>query len=278
MTYKILLVEKADDDPWLIILKDKINNALQEMGHPNATITIKTNFRDAFAALREPENHWDLLVTDVSLGTPQKLGIQLMDYASREMLVPTIAISGSPEVTTQNVCYLLIDLKASYFIAKQSFNGKKFKEKVKELLQDKSPPIQVDNALNEQVSIYGLGTEDREYLLNTLARLATSNPSGAKNYFRDVVRRLSLPPSWEGKISDVWTGGTNEDARILINWLEQRKDYPKSFSKQDYTILGAMVENLLEDSGDSNLLEIIQNYKLITHKEKLEKLKHQYGA
>lgn len=275
MIYKILLVEPTDS--WQSILKGKIKNALEEIGHSDDPIKTITNFKDSLDALQDRENHWDLLVTDVSLGTTQKLGIELVDCA-KQIHLPTIAISGSPDVNTCDVCTILIDLQASYFFSKQDFDRIKFKAKIKELLRETPPPTQDDSTRTEEISIYGLGTEDRECLVNTLARLATAHPIGAINYFRDVVRRLSLPQSWENNISDIWTGDANGDARMLINWLEQRKDFPSSCFKQDYTILGAMIENLLKDSGDRKLLEIIQRYKLITNKDKLEALKHEYGA
>jgi DNA-binding response OmpR family regulator len=129
----ILLVE--DNLTWQTILKDKLHSALN--CHDNhCFIEIVETFGEAYHCLKDKP--WHLLVTDIGLGdssiSPQKLGTELVSLA-HDRHIPSIAVSGTPVVTTLTVRDLLLQHGASDFFSKQEFNSKDFIAKVQELIR-----------------------------------------------------------------------------------------------------------------------------------------------
>jgi DNA-binding response OmpR family regulator len=133
-TFKILIVEDHHD--WSDILQNHIHNALQMIDRDqNCEIKIVSTFSEASDALKETK--WNLMVTDIGLGdstqSPQKMGTQLIELASRKN-IPSIAVSGTPPLTLQNVRDLLIKHGAYDFFSKAEFDPTDFIAKVQELL------------------------------------------------------------------------------------------------------------------------------------------------
>lgn len=130
---KVILVE--DDTTWQRLLQEKLKQAFKQIGHLQDRVYLVESFADAYSQLSQ--NHWDLLVTDVGLGNPReesmRLGIQLIELA-RDRQIPAIAVSGSGEVTTQDVRNILVQYQASDFFSKQGFNTVDFINRVKQLL------------------------------------------------------------------------------------------------------------------------------------------------
>jgi nucleoside phosphorylase/CheY-like chemotaxis protein len=140
---KILLVE--DHEYWQDILKEDINKAVHNIGHPESIVELIEPFNKAYKTLKE--NFWDLLVTDIGLGganeSHQKRGIRLVKLAL-EREIPAIVVSGTPHVTTQNVSDLLMQHKASDFFSKADFDDNKFIAKIQEILQHDSKNSEVE--------------------------------------------------------------------------------------------------------------------------------------
>lgn len=263
---KVLLAE--DHQSWRDILKERIHRAVRDIGRLD--ITVVRTFDEAFEVLKQ--NSWHLLITNVALGedfyaTRQKLGMRLVDLA-HDCQVPTIVVSGMDEqqLTRRHVRGLLRKYTATDFFEKEEFDDQDFIKKVQELVQQISDP---------QISLprYDLGNDDKQYLINTLASLAATAGIPPKEYFRDIVDQLSLPDIWKNEIVDIWIGNTNIDARKLINWVEIRRSYPRVCNKPDYTVLGCLVERLIEQKADEYLLTIVVRYELIANQEKVDELR-----
>ncbi len=268
--FTILLVE--DNESWQNILQLKINHALEQINHTDYKIKVINNFQQAFKALQE--SSWNLVVTDIGLGNddmqPQKLGKQIVELA-HEKNIPVIVVSGTTHLHPMDIREILKILGASDFFYKESFDSKEFINKVQEVLQKQQ------QEQNKSINYgYSLSDIDRQYLITTLSRLATNAPIPATEYFKGLVNQLNLPEKWRNSIADIWTGDTNTDTSKLMNWVEQKKSYPNESEKSGYTVLGSLIEKLLEETGDRHLLKIITTYELITDENALDSLKNNY--
>lgn len=270
--FTILLVE--DNESWQNILQLKINYALEQINHTDYKIKVINNFQEAFKALQE--SSWNLVVTDIGLGNddmqPQKLGKQIVELA-HEKDIPAIVVSGTTHLHPMDIREILTILGASDFFYKESFDSKEFINKVQEILQQEEQSKEQASSPNYG---YQLSDEDRQYIITTLSRLAASATISATEYFRNLVNKLSLPEEWKNSIADIWTGNINADTNKLMNWIEQKKSYPNESGKSGYTVLGSLIEKLLEETGDRHLLDIIISYQLITDESNLEILKKNY--
>lgn len=268
--FKILLVE--DDESWQKILPGKICNAIQNIDNADCDIKVIDNFNEAYIAL--DENSWNLLVTDIGLGEleAQKLGKQLVQIAHK-LSVPSIVVSGTKHLNRGEVRELLKKLGACDFFDKGDFDDEEFINKVQEVLQQEEQPQ--EQTLSPNYS-YQLSGDDKQYLIMTLSSLAASATISATEYFKNLINQLSLPEKWRNSIADIWTGNTNADTSKLVNWIEQKKSYPNESEKPDYTVLGSLIEKLLEETADRRLLDIIITYQLITDEVVLNDLKSKY--
>ncbi|KST65526.1 response regulator [Mastigocoleus testarum] len=268
--FRILLVE--DNESWQNILKLKINNTLEKINHINYKTQVINNFQEAFKALQE--SSWNLVVTDIGLGNddmkPQKLGKQIVELAHEEK-IPTIVVSAY--LDPQEVGSLFENYKISGFFWKETFDGIYFINKVQEILQSQQQP---EEEISSPSNSYQLSDNDKEYLITTISRLATNSTTSSKEYFKALVNQLNLPEKWRNSIADIWTGDTNTDTSKLVNWVEQKKSYPNESEKPGYTVLGSLIEKLLEETGDRHFLEMIISYELITDKSVLDNLRNNY--
>ena len=264
-----------DTQSWQKILDGKIRNAVQNMGNIDCDIKIIDNFDEAYTTLKE--GSWDLLVTDISLSDSEqeqkKLGQELVELAYNKN-VPAITVSGSETLTNEDVRDLLLEYKAYDFFSKNKFDSKRFINSVELLLEKKLKTIQKNTS--SQTEGDKLSDDDKQYLITTLSRLATNSTTSSKEYFKGLVNQLNLPEKWRNSIADIWTGDTNTDTSKLMNWVEQKKSYPNESEKSGYTVLGSLIEKLLEETGDRHLLKIITTYELITDENALDSLKNNY--
>jgi nucleoside phosphorylase len=127
---KIILVE--DKDSWQGILREDLERVLKSMGRSGGHLESITSFEKAYSALTMQT--WNLLVTDIGLGGERNEGIQLVTRA-HELNIPSIVVSGTSNLTNQDVADLLQKHKASYFFSKGKFDDSIFIAKAKELLQ-----------------------------------------------------------------------------------------------------------------------------------------------
>lgn len=268
--FKILLVE--DTIIWQDILQEKLREALQ--GIDNSEITLIGTFNLAKKALQEKS--WDLLVTDIGLGSQsdssELKGKFLIELAC-ERNIPAIAVSGTPSLHHQDVSDLYSQYGVAAFFHKQRFINKNFIDKVRQILFDRTENISVYSPFENSK----MEEQDRKYIIDKLANLAASSGIAAKDFFRGFVNNLGLPEQWKQSIIDIWSGNANSDAEKLVNWIEQKHNYPNDCKKPGYTPLGSLTEQLLHETGDYQLLKTVTKYKLIDDKTTLNKLKCQYS-
>ena len=270
--FTIILVE--DNESWQNILQLKINHALEKINYTDYKIKVINNFEEAFEALQE--SSWNLVVTDIGLGNndmqPQKLGKQIVELA-HEKDIPVIVVSGTTHLNVMDVRDILTILGASDFFYKETFDSQEFIKKIQDIAQNQQ---QLEGDILSTNYDYQLNDDDKQYLITTLSRLAGSATISATEYFKYLVNQLNLPEDWKNSIADIWTGNINADTNKLVNWIEQKKSYPHDSGKSGYTVLGILIEKLLEETGDRHLLDIIIRYQLITDESILETLKNNY--
>lgn len=164
-TYRVLLVE--DDQIWIDILKRRIELALKSSIHDSFHLTIVSQFREAYTVLKE--ECWNLLVTDIGLGdnpheSLKKQGKLLIDLA-RESKIPTIAVSGTINLTTGDVGDLYEKHRVSCFFDKRNFDEERFVAKVQALLKEQEricTPQMESNTWKEIFISYAWGGESEE--------------------------------------------------------------------------------------------------------------------
>jgi DNA-binding NarL/FixJ family response regulator len=144
---RILLVE--DESIWQDILRDKINDALKGIGHPEDTIKVVNNFKEAYQYLRESD--WDLLVTDIGLensptAVSTKLGMHLVSEASKKD-IPVIVVSGTPVINTQDVSNLYENNQIRGYFKKSNIDVNRFITKVQDLLQQQLQSLPIPEKL-----------------------------------------------------------------------------------------------------------------------------------
>ncbi|MCJ8280161.1 MAG: serine protease [Rivularia sp. ALOHA_DT_140] len=114
--------------------------------------------------------------------------------------------------------------------------------------------------------------KDINQLVDVLARLAASSPTGPQRFFRDLVNRANLPQDWVFDLAGVWTGNANIDALELVNWALARDVNPKD---KRFTTLGSILQVFLTKLGFNDailIVSLIIIYQLCTDKKELEKL------
>jgi CheY-like chemotaxis protein len=128
----ILVVEDHED--WQEILPDELLRAFDELGYPAPSIVVTETFIEANRLLKEKQ--WDLLVTDLGLGSRsrQLLGSRLVRTA-QVLRVPAIAVSGSePAYNQRDLDELQHQYGAAGFFTKLPFDSIGFIKKVQELV------------------------------------------------------------------------------------------------------------------------------------------------
>jgi hypothetical protein len=122
-----------------------------------------------------------------------------------------------------------------------------------------------------------LSDEDRGRVKNCLAELATSpGPTvEPKVFFKDLVLELSLPKDLTQQIIGIWTGNTLVDAELMIQALVYR-NYPQNAAMPGYTMLGSLLEKLAYKGCGKEMVQIIDQYGLITNPATLQKLRQAY--
>ncbi|MEO0843309.1 MAG: hypothetical protein AAF063_31050 [Cyanobacteria bacterium J06643_5] len=273
MKYRILIVE--DYQSWQKILDSNIRSAIQNISDADCDIKIVDNFDEAYTFLNE--SSWDLLVTDLGLGNddlqPQKLGKQIAEIAYRKS-IPAIVVSGTDHLIPMDIRDIFTKIGASDFFYKQAFDSQEFIKKVQEVLQNQQQSAGVNLSSNDD---YRLTDGDRQYLVKTLSSLATNALIPAREYFRKLVQELRYPEDWKNSIADVWSGDANRDAEGFIKWCEQKRTCPQDYCESSgYTVLGCLVEKLLEETADIELLNIIARSELIIEESVLNQLKEKY--
>ena len=123
---RLLLVE--DERHWQKILKEKLSQALQNIDCRKYIIKVVNTFDEAYTILQESD--WHLLVTDIGLiDSPtahgQKLGIHLVEMAHSKQ-IPTIVVSGTPVISTQDVRDILIKYQPTDYFSKGKFDNQEF--------------------------------------------------------------------------------------------------------------------------------------------------------
>jgi hypothetical protein len=135
-----------------------------------------------------------------------------------------------------------------------------------------APQSNGGGATPSEPCIIDAATTDKLVLM--LAKQANSSGIGAKGFLKDFVRRMQLPEKWELMRADNWKGDALADARDLIEWSCDKEGWPPGEGRDGYTVLGCLLEALLEDVGDSQfLIKIIVEKSLITDPTVLESLK-----
>lgn len=164
-SFKILLVE--DHSRWQKILKDDVQDALNKLSYLGDIKTVRSY--DEAADLLE-KSDWNLLITDIGLGNPseslQQLGMRLINQAHIRR-IPAIAVSGTPNLETQDVCELLMEGGASYFFSKRRFKDDEFIKKVQSILKESYAEATIERILilaanAEKTSQAHLGQELRD--------------------------------------------------------------------------------------------------------------------
>lgn len=128
MLFKILLVEYSER--WRNILKSKIQQALKILNAQDSSITICATFDEAWDKLNN--SHWDLLISDISMGSTELLGLELIREA-KSIGIPRIAVTGNPKVTVKHVEHIYNHLGGIFF-SKTLFDDHTFVDKFKELI------------------------------------------------------------------------------------------------------------------------------------------------
>jgi CheY-like chemotaxis protein len=135
-TLKILLIE--DHPTWQMILQKKVEQAVQSLGH-ETDLRILGTFEEAWKAL-EDDSPWQLLVTDIGLGThpeaKQRLGLRLVELA-RELKISTIVVSGTLLLTPTDISRLHTKMQIQAFFWKDDFDGDEFITSVQKALGDR---------------------------------------------------------------------------------------------------------------------------------------------
>ncbi len=222
---RILLVE--DEPNWQKILESKTHSALEGIGHSEDTIKLVKTFAEAYDILQE--SHWHLLVTDIglkdsSVSRRQKLGIQLVELASKQK-IPVIVVSGTPVVNTQDVRDFFKEHDVSDYFKKGTFDNKKFINAVQELLQKQLQSLPATNELshtlndeNKQCIIKLFGEQRKklqEALIHAFPTLASLEQMlsfelnknldtiAGKNDLKDVVFNLIKTAEAQGWVEEL---------------------------------------------------------------------------
>jgi CheY-like chemotaxis protein len=192
---RVLLVE--DELNWQNILEDKTRSAFKGIGHPEYTIKVIKTFAEAYHILQE--SHWHLLITDIglkdsSISRRQKLGIHLVELASKQE-IPVIVVSGTPVVNTEDVRNFFKEHNVHDYYKKGTFDNKKFITTVQYLLQKQLQSLPTTNKVSN-----GLSDDDKQYVIkNNLIKILflTSDPSNESRLrllqeLHDIKEKLRL--------------------------------------------------------------------------------------
>ncbi|OQW90805.1 MAG: hypothetical protein BWK78_06150 [Thiotrichaceae bacterium IS1] len=123
---KVLLVERKGT--WQDILREKIGQAMHQIGATN-TLVIAETANEGLNTLSQ--NGWNLLITDIGLGSPQKPGAALVARA-HELKIPCLVVSGV--ANTQDINHFFSKYEINGYFDKGSFDSTKFIESVTEAL------------------------------------------------------------------------------------------------------------------------------------------------
>jgi hypothetical protein len=125
-----------------------------------------------------------------------------------------------------------------------------------DLRYERYTPVSIGEPAFSAIGAGGLQHDDREYLIVTLARLAGATVDPI-TYFRDLVDGLDIPSGWKLQMAGVWTGNAPSDARHLISWAESKNGLPEPRQKPPFSVLGFIVEHLIEDTSDARIKKIL---------------------
>lgn len=242
---KILLVDT--DSSWVNILKSEILTVLINIGFSKKDIIFI--FADSFQKTYEliKNEYFDLVVINIIIG-------KSLVIKAHEFKLPTIVFIPKDfafrEMRDLFVKYKVCDVLVN---TKEDFNIDDFIDQIQEIFRIKQVISHPSNELSK---------EHRQYLIKKLAELARGAMIHSKQYFEKVVNSLDLPSDWSNNLADAWTGDLNYDAEKLITWCEIRY-YPNGSNKSGKKVLGYLIKELFEQSGDRKLREIIMQYELI---------------
>jgi hypothetical protein len=240
-TYRVLLVE--DHQVWIDILKRKIELALKSYNHENIHLRIVSQFEEAYEILKE--ECWSLLVTDIGLGdnpheSLKKQGRLLIDLA-REFQVPTIAVSGTINLTTGDVGDLYEKHRVSCFFEKKNFDEERFIAKVQALLIEQRKICPSPIKLNTSKSME----------LNTSKEIFISYAWGGES--EELVDKLDQAFQAQGII-------IIRDKRDL-NYKGRIKDFMKRIGQGKCIILVISEKYLRSENCMFELVQISKNGK-----------------
>ena len=250
---KILLVE--DHPTWQNILKKEIKHAIKPFDS-KCLIEVFSDFDQADKAL-DSEGPWDLMVTDIGLGSPesrQKLGKILVESACR-LDVPTIVVSGTPVLTPKDIRDLLKVYRAYDFFSKQHFDGDTFILRIQEILEKKSKSHEDISAKDQTIHRGGTSFQG-EASLNTKTRPSNRNDGGELNIPTELLFELNRGNIvlFCGAGISVSDGGL-PDGNQLAQELAERADLDDMAGKK----LSEVAEAYKHKMGHHSLVNYIAN-------------------
>lgn len=274
----ILIVD--DDNDWCNILEGDLRSGL--IGEYSINITCSQKLNDSIRYI--DNNKWDLMIVDINLkpNEDDKFGLTLARNGALKK-IPMIIVSGKLDTDDYHQLYQSKSTKEYLkgFFSKKKYPSpnvvEEFISKVRQILLKSEIPSNLNNESNDNELIQ-LSDSDKLYLIKKLSTLAYTAIIASKEYFRDLVNRLKLPDQLKQEIADVWIGNTSSDSTKLINWILDRNIYPKNSNQSGITVLGNLIKIMLEESGDTKLLNIIINNDLINNQEIINNLKQKYDS
>jgi hypothetical protein len=105
---------------------------------------------------------------------------------------------------------------------------------------------------------------DRIKLADLLSNYVSLRPGEPQAIFDHILSRANLPPRWRRQFAGTWTGDTDIDALVLVDWAIGRGTNPEDPSM---TTLGSILTPLLQDKElgleeASTIVAIIYAYGL----------------
>ena len=246
---KILLVDPDSD--WLNILKSEILTVLINLGFSKKDIIFifADSFQEAYELIIN--EYFELVIINIIIGKPLVIKAHEFKLSTIVFIPKDFAFREIRDLFLKyKVCDVLVNTK-------EDFNIDDFIDKIQEIFRSKQVISQVISHSSNELS-----KEDRQYLIKKLAELGKGAMIHSKQYFEKVVNSLDLPSDWSNNLAGAWTGDLNYDAEKLITWCEIRY-YPNGSNKSGKKVLGYLIKELFEQSGDRKLREIIMQYELI---------------
>lgn len=90
-----------------------------------------------------------------------------------------------------------------------------------------------------------LADDDRQFLVEYMRDQAQLN----EDYFKNLVTAMALPPEFRGETGTLWTGDLTVTAQRLLEWTFLKEWFPAGTERSDYTVAGALLEQLTHQMG-----------------------------